>query len=107
MAEEWHIYQKNAKKPHDEIATEGRLPAPPAWRDFEKRKKSGTRGSTYQPSDREVEMVNAALYLRRPLLITGNPGSGKSSLAYSVAWQLKLGEVLWWPVNSRSTLSEG
>jgi MoxR-like ATPase len=107
MAEKWHIYQKDAKEPHDNIAAEGRLPAPPAWRDFEKRKKGGTRGSTYKPSDPEVEMVNAALYLRRPLLITGNPGSGKSSLAYSVAWQLKLGEVLWWPVNSRSTLSEG
>ena len=52
-------------------------------------------------------MVSTALYLRRPLLITGNPGSGKSSLAYAVAWQLNLGRVLWWPINSRSTLQEG
>lgn len=103
----WHIYRKDAREPHDEIAAPGRLPPPPAWRDFEKRGQGGTRGNTYRPSDREVEMVNAALYLRRPLLITGNPGSGKSSLAYSVAWQLGLGKVLWWPVNSRSTLQEG
>jgi MoxR-like ATPase len=103
----WHIYRKDAKAPHDDIVAGGRLPPPPTWRDFEKRSKGGTRGSTYQPSDREVEMINAALYLRRPLLLTGNPGSGKSSLAYSVAWQLRLGPVLWWPVNSRSTLQEG
>jgi MoxR-like ATPase len=103
----WHIYQKDANQPHNAIEVEGRLPPPPAWRDFEQRAKSGTRGSTYKPSDDEVQMINTALYLRRPLLITGNPGSGKSSLAYSVAWQLGLGPVLWWPVNSRSTLQEG
>jgi MoxR-like ATPase len=39
-------------------------------------------------------MMNAALYLRRPLLVTGRPGVGKSSLAYSVAEELKLGAVL-------------
>src|SRR5262249_51195672 len=92
---------------HDDIVTEGRLPDPPTWRDFHARRSRQTRGKNYKPSDREVEMVNAALYLRRPLLITGNPGSGKSSLAYSVAWQLNLGNVLWWPINSRSTLQEG
>ncbi len=52
-------------------------------------------------------MVNAALYLRRPLLITGRPGTGKSSLAYAIAYELGLGEVLKWPINTRSTLQEG
>jgi len=37
------------------------------------------RGGTFQTTSAMVEMVNAALYLRRPLLITGNPGTGKSS----------------------------
>ena len=53
------------------------------------------------------ELINAALYLRRPLFITGKPGSGKSSLAYAVAHELKLGKVLRWPITSRSTLLEG
>lgn len=51
--------------------------------------------------------VNAAIFLRRPLLITGNPGSGKTSLAYSIAQELNLGSVLLWSVNARSTLQEG
>jgi MoxR-like ATPase len=54
-----------------------------------------------------IEMVNAALYLRRPLLITGKPGTGKSSLIHAVAYELQLGGVLEWPITSRSTLQQG
>lgn len=54
-----------------------------------------------------VDAVNAALYLRRPLLVTGKPGSGKTSLAYAVAYELGLGSVLLWAITSRSTLQEG
>jgi MoxR-like ATPase len=104
---EWKIYRKHADRPHNDIIENGRLPGPPIWRDFQALKTRKVRGSNYKPSDHEVEMINAALYLRRPLLITGNPGSGKSSLAYAVAWQLNLGSVLWWPINSRSTLQDG
>ncbi|MGB5018298.1 MAG: MoxR family ATPase [Candidatus Moraniibacteriota bacterium] len=56
--------------------------------------------------DGEIELVNAALYLRRPLLVTGKPGVGKSSLAYAVADELGLGQVLVWPINSRSNLRD-
>jgi MoxR-like ATPase len=56
---------------------------------------------------REVDMVNAALYLRRPLLVTGRPGSGKSSLAYRIARELNLGRVLRWPITSHTTLTTG
>ena len=54
-----------------------------------------------------MQLINAALYLRRPLLITGKPGSGKSLLAYAVAHELKLGSVLRWSITSRSALAEG
>jgi MoxR-like ATPase len=54
-----------------------------------------------------LDAVNAAILLRRPLLVTGNPGSGKTSLAYAIAHELKLGTVLSWPITSRSTLLDG
>jgi MoxR-like ATPase len=53
-----------------------------------------------------VDVVNAALHLRRPLLVTGRPGSGKSSLIESVAAELGLGRVLRWHVTSSSTLRD-
>jgi MoxR-like ATPase len=62
---------------------------------------------TFRPDPKDVAMVNAAIYLRRPLLVTGRPGSGKSSLARAIAHELGLGKVLVWPINSRSTLQEG
>ncbi|OKH30594.1 ATPase [Calothrix sp. HK-06] len=54
-----------------------------------------------------IDGVNAALYLRRPLLVTGNPGTGKTSLAYAIASELKLGTVLTWSITARSSLEDG
>jgi MoxR-like ATPase len=82
------------------------LPPPPPWRRFGGEAKR-ERGQTYQASEHEIELVNAALFLRRPLLVTGKPGTGKSSLAYAVAEELGLGAVLHWPITTRSTLAEG
>src|SRR5262249_15364466 len=59
------------------------------------------------PGAEELEMINAALYLRRPLLVTGSPGAGKSTLAHSVAAELGLGRVLRWPIVSRTRLVDG
>lgn len=63
--------------------------------------------ASYLPTPEAVEQVNAALYLRRPLLVTGAPGNGKSTLAYAVAHELQLGPVLHWPITSRVTLHDG
>ena len=45
-------------------------------------------GDPYLLERNEISVVNAALHLRRPLLVTGSPGTGKSSLARAVAHEL-------------------
>jgi MoxR-like ATPase len=87
------------------------LPDVPPWRESLRarsgRGSQGGRGLRYQVEPEQAERVNAALYLRRPLLVTGDPGTGKSSLAYAVAAELGLREVLRWPITSKSTLRDG
>ncbi|WP_218003250.1 AAA family ATPase [Nocardia concava] len=61
---------------------------------------------TFQTTDPVIEAVNAALILRRPLLVTGRPGSGKSTLIESVAAELRMGPVLRWNITSRSTVQD-
>ncbi|MBT2400247.1 MoxR family ATPase [Streptomyces sp. ISL-100] len=121
---DWRIY-RGAGLPHDGVR---RLPGPPPWRDFAAvgPDPDGTEGSdatdpsaarrlgvqrrlveNHHPRPAEVDAVNAALYLRRPLLVTGNPGTGKSTLAQAVAHELGLGRVLRWPIVSRSGLQDG
>jgi len=63
-------------------------------------------GAGYLPEDDAVELANIALLLRRPLLVTGKPGTGKSTLARSIAYELGLGPVLYWPISSRSSLTD-
>ena len=116
--DDWRIYRGDGSS-HDVI---GRLPPPPPWRTykgeplitpefdsddaFDRRLGKG-QASSYRADDNVIRMVNAALYLRRPLLVTGKPGTGKSTLAYSIAYELRLGPVLSWPITSRSSLSDG
>lgn len=65
------------------------------------------KDDTFTPeAERILLAVNAAIRLRRPLLVTGLPGSGKTSLAHAIAAELGLGPVLVWPITPRSRLLE-
>jgi MoxR-like ATPase len=100
----WRIFSGSGT-PHDGLE---RLPDPPSWRVFKDEvARQQNKGATFKPRPEEIDMVNAALYLRRPLLVTGKPGTGKTSLAYAVAHELRLGEVLYWPITTRTTLKDG
>jgi MoxR-like ATPase len=46
--------------------------------------------SAYLASPALQKAVNVALALEQPLLLTGKPGTGKTELAHSVAWELNL-----------------
>jgi MoxR-like ATPase len=111
---DWKIFHGD-REPHDGLAT---LPEPPPWRfaraplrlvhpkDLDLTAEAA-RAKPFLPTESMVIAVNAALYLRRPLLLTGKPGTGKSTLIAKVAHELGLGPVIRWPINSRSTVRSG
>jgi MoxR-like ATPase len=63
------------------------------------------RPEFYRADPGLVDAVNVALLLGQPLLLTGEPGTGKTQLAYYLAWELKLGDVLKFETKSNSTAS--
>ncbi|MFE2141416.1 AAA family ATPase [Streptomyces sp. NPDC059456] len=102
--DDWRLFRGDGER------REKPFPAAPPWRRFDRQESpSGAKAPhprLYLIGPDEADVVNAALHLRRPLLVTGQPGTGKSSLAHAVAHELALGRVLQWPVNSRSTLQD-
>ncbi|GAA3818274.1 AAA family ATPase [Streptomyces chiangmaiensis] len=114
----WRVFQATGVPPR---GTTPSLPEPPAWRRFAggpalaappadepaELRRLGRVDITPYLDESEVDTVNAALLLRRPLLVTGPPGVGKSTLAYLIARELGLGRVLSWNIVSRTTLRDG
>ncbi|MEV5685762.1 AAA family ATPase [Streptomyces sp. NPDC052164] len=114
----WRVFHATGQEPAGEPP---RLPEPPPWRVFAgsplqpappddaqaTRRRLGVVQEGPQLREEEIDAVNAALLLRRPLLITGPPGVGKSTLAYLIAHELALGRVLPWSIVSRTTLRGG
>ncbi|WP_394836259.1 MoxR family ATPase [Pendulispora rubella] len=68
------------------------------------RRFSGTPG--YLTNDSLEAAVNCALALERPLLVKGEPGTGKTLLAQAVAESLGL-SLIHWPVKSTTRAQDG
>lgn len=111
---DWKIFRGDGTR-HEGLTE---LPPPPPWRfsrtpqPFERPAgldvgREHSRAQPFRPSQEMILAVNTALYLRRPLLITGKPGTGKSTLIAKIADELMLGPVLRWPINSRATVRSG
>jgi MoxR-like ATPase len=122
MDSQWLIYANDNKTPADRGAVGAWSVEPPPWREFfglpadpehiadgdaMPRPWPDQAGVYYLASKKVRDAVNLAIRLRRPLLVTGAPGVGKTRLAYSIAYELGLGPVLEWLITSRSTVRDG
>src|SRR5471030_2278691 len=65
-----------------------------------------TGTDSYVASDDLRVAVNAAIALQRPLLIKGEPGTGKTVLAHEVAKALKL-PIFEWHIKSTTKAQQG
>lgn len=101
--EDWWIYESKEK---DVVKRKERLHSieKPKWRDINKPQHNAQK---FIANREIIEAVNASIYLRRPLLVTGKPGIGKSTLAKAIAENLGLGKVLSWHITSKSVLEDG
>lgn len=61
------------------------------------------RPENFRPDQGVVDAVNVALLLGQPLLLTGEPGTGKTQLGHYIAWELGLGDALKYETKSTST----
>ncbi|WP_195730338.1 AAA family ATPase [Streptomyces albidoflavus] len=104
----WTPYYRGTGVPPKDGAQVPKLPAPPPWRAPAGQEADSGKdpATTYRPIPGLVDAVNAALHLRRPLLLTGRAGSGKSTVIRQIAVELGLGQVLHWHITSRSTLAD-
>jgi MoxR-like ATPase len=62
--------------------------------------------ATYLTDEAIEAAVNAALCLERPLLVKGEPGTGKTLLAHAVA-EAQGAEIIHWPVKSTTRAQDG
>src|SRR5215471_4965664 len=61
------------------------------------------RSDAYFPADGLQQAIDVSMLLGQPLLLTGDPGTGKTRAAYWLAEQIKAGPLLRFDVKSTST----
>jgi len=88
----WELYQGEGEKREKALPPYVR---PPGYKSPE----------GYRADQGVRDAVNVAIMLGQPLLLTGEPGTGKSQLAWSVAHELGLGDPL--VFNTKSTSAAG
>jgi MoxR-like ATPase len=74
-------YRGTGERPASDMSSDRPIGQAPA---------SLTDPAAYRPSDDARNAVNVALLMGMPLLVSGEPGSGKTQLGYSVAHELGL-----------------
>ena len=90
-----HYFTGRAKEAPSQPA---RVPAP--------RRQRHTDPAGYLADEGLVAAVNVSLMLGQPLLLTGDPGVGKTQLAYRVAWELGFHGPLMFETKSASTAKD-
>jgi MoxR-like ATPase len=94
--EEYHLYRGVGK------AREGELTSVPPF----ERPRSLDDPAGYLADDGLRDAVNVSLNLGQPLLVTGEPGTGKTQLASSVAFELNLPPPLVFNAKTTSTAKD-
>ena len=75
----FRIYQKGQRRNLPDLVVDSKITDP----------------SLYIPSEGLIDAVNVAITLGKPLLLTGEPGTGKTQLASHLAWQFHLEKLFY------------